>query len=165
MVSPISWTSPRTWVAGETVTAALLNTHIRDNEKAIGDPWTSYTPTWTGTSNPAIGNGTIAGKYMAAGKLIHYRIQVTMGSTTTYGTGNWNLTLPVAPAGLSTFATLGGASGYDSSASSAFMLMPIFNGGSTFILINPSSAGTSATSPFTWASGDILSISGTYEAA
>jgi len=27
----MSWTAPRTWVAGETVTAALLNTHLRDN--------------------------------------------------------------------------------------------------------------------------------------
>lgn len=26
-----TWTSPRTWVAGETVTAAQLNTHLRDN--------------------------------------------------------------------------------------------------------------------------------------
>lgn len=26
-----AWTSPRTWVAGETVTASLLNTHLRDN--------------------------------------------------------------------------------------------------------------------------------------
>ena len=27
----MAWTSPRTWVAGETVTAAQLNAHIRDN--------------------------------------------------------------------------------------------------------------------------------------
>ncbi len=27
----MGWTLPRTWVAGETVTAALLNTHLRDN--------------------------------------------------------------------------------------------------------------------------------------
>jgi hypothetical protein len=27
----MAWTAVRTWVAGETVTAALLNTHIRDN--------------------------------------------------------------------------------------------------------------------------------------
>lgn len=30
---PISWTAPRTWVAGEVVTAALLNTHLRDDIK------------------------------------------------------------------------------------------------------------------------------------
>jgi hypothetical protein len=27
----MTWTTPRTWVAGETVTAAIMNTHIRDN--------------------------------------------------------------------------------------------------------------------------------------
>ena len=27
----MSWTSPRTWTSGELVTAALLNTHLRDN--------------------------------------------------------------------------------------------------------------------------------------
>lgn len=30
-----TWTTPRTWVAGELVTAALLNTHIRDNENTL----------------------------------------------------------------------------------------------------------------------------------
>ena len=27
----MAWTTPRTWVTGEIVTAALLNTHVRDN--------------------------------------------------------------------------------------------------------------------------------------
>lgn len=27
----MAWTTPRTWVAGELVTAALFNTHLRDN--------------------------------------------------------------------------------------------------------------------------------------
>jgi hypothetical protein len=29
----MAWTTPRTWVTGETVTAALLNAHIRDNQR------------------------------------------------------------------------------------------------------------------------------------
>ena len=31
----MAWTQPRTWVAGELVTAALLNTHVRDQLLAI----------------------------------------------------------------------------------------------------------------------------------
>ena len=31
----MAWTAPRTWVAGEIVTAALMNTHIRDNERYL----------------------------------------------------------------------------------------------------------------------------------
>lgn len=30
----MAWTAPRTWTAGETLTAALLNTHLRDNLNA-----------------------------------------------------------------------------------------------------------------------------------
>ena len=37
MVSPISWTPPRTWVAAEVVTAALLNSHLRDNLLDLAD--------------------------------------------------------------------------------------------------------------------------------
>ena len=31
----MAYTTPRTWMAGETVTAALMNTHLRDNLTAI----------------------------------------------------------------------------------------------------------------------------------
>ena len=36
----MAWTAPRTWTTGELVTAALMNTHVRDNQtylKAIAD--------------------------------------------------------------------------------------------------------------------------------
>jgi hypothetical protein len=31
----MSWTTPRTWVAGELVTAGMMNTHVRDNLNAL----------------------------------------------------------------------------------------------------------------------------------
>lgn len=31
----MAWTAPRTWATGETITAALLNTHVRDNELSL----------------------------------------------------------------------------------------------------------------------------------
>lgn len=34
----MAWTDPRTWVAGEFVTASLLNTHLRDNLNALKSP-------------------------------------------------------------------------------------------------------------------------------
>lgn len=33
----MAWTVPRTWVAGEIVTAALMNTHVRDNLLDLAD--------------------------------------------------------------------------------------------------------------------------------
>lgn len=32
----MAWTAPRTWTTGEVVTAAILNTHVRDNLTALG---------------------------------------------------------------------------------------------------------------------------------
>ncbi len=35
-----AWTTPRTWTTGELVTAAIMNTHIRDNLNALFSPVT-----------------------------------------------------------------------------------------------------------------------------
>lgn len=45
----MSWTAPRSWVVGEIVTAALLNTHIRDNEIDL-DARTTMTQSTVATS-------------------------------------------------------------------------------------------------------------------
>ena len=31
----MAWTQPRTWSAGELVTAAIMNTHVRDSQHAL----------------------------------------------------------------------------------------------------------------------------------
>jgi hypothetical protein len=100
----MAWTAPRTYVAGEIITAATLNTHIRDNFLAFGDPitYTAYTPSWQSAAgtNPAIGNGSIAGNYNIIGKTCRFKATITTGSTTTAGTGTYILSLPVASASL-----------------------------------------------------------------
>jgi hypothetical protein len=40
-----TWTAPRTWVAGETVTAAIMNTHLRDNLTWLKDALTQLNVT------------------------------------------------------------------------------------------------------------------------
>ena len=167
----MAWTSPRTWVSGEVPTAAIFNTHVRDNLKAIGDAWTSYTPTWTGSgSNPAIGNGSLAGAYMRAGSFVTFRIVLTMGGSTTYGTGTYSLSLPVtAGSGVGRQLIVGNAR--DDSAGGDFVTYGIITGGSTTVSLRalPGTAGNALanmnpTTPFTWASADSLTICGVYEA-
>jgi hypothetical protein len=34
----MAWTTPRTWVVGEVLTAANMNTHLRDNVSWLGNP-------------------------------------------------------------------------------------------------------------------------------
>lgn len=87
--------TPRTWVVGEVVTAALMNQEIRDQFNSMFSAWTSYTPTWSATSNPSLGNGTLLGRYMKWGRSILCEIHLTTGSSTTYGSGNYNWSLPV----------------------------------------------------------------------
>lgn len=136
----------------------------------LSSAWTAYTPTWTGsTTNPVINNGTIDGKYAKFGHLVFFRIVITMGTTTTYGSGAWSLTFPVAPAaaGRPLFAGMA----RDTSASFLYWAALDFTSGSTGVVVAlPTTAGnalsgvTSAV-PFTWASTDVLTISGSYEAA
>lgn len=91
--------APRTWVVGEVVTAALLNTEVRDQFNSLFGAWTAYTPTWTAaTTNPVLGNGTLVGRYMKIGRVVVAHINLTTGSTTTYGSGNYTFSLPVQAA-------------------------------------------------------------------
>jgi len=63
--------------------------------KWTGD-WISYTPTWTAsTTNPAIGNGNLAGGYRRIGQQVDFWIDLGSGSTTTFGTGTWRFSLPI----------------------------------------------------------------------
>jgi hypothetical protein len=91
--------TPRTWAVGETVTAAMLNAEIRDQLNSMFDAWTPYTPSWTAsTTNPVLGNGVLAGQYIKWGRTCTATVILTMGSTTTYGSGNYLFTLPFSAA-------------------------------------------------------------------
>jgi hypothetical protein len=55
-----------------------------------------FTPTWGAASGTnSIGNGTITATYRQDYKWVDGVIQITMGSTTSYASGAWSLTLPV----------------------------------------------------------------------
>jgi hypothetical protein len=150
-------------VAGETVTAALLNTHVRDNLKALGDAWQSYTPTWTAvTTNPTLGNGTLAGAYVQVGKLVVYRIRLNFGSTTSIGSGVYSWTLPVTVSGAADY--LGGAFCFNGSGTRR-PRHALCGSSTTVQLCDDSGARTDHSNTLAWASGFSISISGTYEAA
>lgn len=160
----MAWTSPRTWVAGEKPSASTMNTHIRDNLRAIGDAWASYTPTWTAASvNPTLGNGSITGNYMSAGKLTFYRIKVTFGSTTAAGTGAYSFGLPTAAIELR--MPCGAVTAFDNSGSTTDTGQVSVIGSNTVAAYNNAGSRFSPTVPYTWANGDTIIIAGSYEAA
>ena len=164
-------------ITGSLIVSASTNLtgSVTINESRIDNAWTSYTPTWEAPTPPAIGNGTITGAYKVIGKTCFVRGRITMGSSTTYGSGDWSIGLPVAainayaiqiPASL--LDSSGGTGWYNALMNGAVALNTI----SSQILANlpPSFGGSTAGGissifPFTWGSGDALYFNGSYEIA
>lgn len=167
--------APRTWTVGETVTAAMLNSEVRDQFVSVFDAWTAYTPTWTAaTTNPVLGNGTIVGRYIKVGRTVTFTAQLTIGSTSTFGTGNQQIGLPVATATV----TLGSPGLVDVSITRAGA--PNFVLGRVPLGANATNTGTiwvpsavtigdwdawTNSAPYTLAAGDIVRVYGTYQSA
>lgn len=83
--------SPRTWSVGETATAAMFNTEIRDQILSLS--WVPYTPTLT---NITLGNGTVIAEYCQQGDEVGVSFLLTFGSTTSV-TSTPQFSFPVAP--------------------------------------------------------------------
>jgi hypothetical protein len=130
--------------------------------------WTPYTPIWTAASvDPVIGNGTIEGWYKVIGKTCFVRGNIVMGSTTTFGSGEWYVSMPFTA----------------SNADSILMTANLLDNGSAWYnaVLNGARAGfnyktpiqyqavggtandVNATQPFTWANSDRFLWNGTYE--
>lgn len=129
--------------------------------------WASYTPVWSAvTTQPVLGNGTLTGNYFQAGKLVHVRIVLNPGSTTTFGTGLYRLSLPVTPKvnGLLSACCEDLSSG-TRWAGQARIITASATGDNMRIVVAPNTGGVTEAAPFTWANGDLLILSGSYEAA
>lgn len=150
--------------------------HLKDSSGTVTDigaastepAWTSFTPTWTGASgNPAIGNGTINAAYITTGKTHKFRIHITMGSTTTFGSGRWDLTIG---GGVTTIAAIQVVSCYmlDNSATAARGVVAWVPASSSIcrpVGHDGAINGVSSTVPWTWAQNDSLVVEGVVEIA
>jgi hypothetical protein len=138
-------------------------------EDMVGQ-WQDYVVSWTSSGTaPAIGNGTLVGRYCVIGDTVHFSIKLTGGTLTTWGTGNYSFSLPVAAA--ATADMVGTCFVGDSSVGSAgYSLGVAFTGGSAttaqaYTGNEGLAAAISNTNPQTFATGDRIWITGTYEAA
>lgn len=154
------------FTAGQRVLASDLNTATQQAA------WTSYTPTWSSTGTAvALGNGTIVGYYSKVGRLVTVKISLDTGSTTTYGTGNYTFTLPLAasvtgiPAG--GFAHSGVWSMYNAGNATFYTAVAVIQQGSpsSFVgLVSGSASFFGATTPATFSgSGSHFQATLTYE--
>lgn len=127
--------------------------------------WSAYTTTWsTSGTQPAIGNGTLAAAFARVGNTIHFQIALTAGSTTTFGTNPWLFTMPVTA--LTGTYGVGSARLVDISTGNQYGRYVSMNSTTqVFMLGEAASSFVTATVPFTWANGDLLTLTGTYRAA
>lgn len=130
-----------------------------------GTGWVAYTPTLTGMS---LGDGTILGKWCRIGDTVHYKVNITWGSTTTFTSGPTWVSLPTPPKDAYN-ATGSDAVFLDTGSNAERAIAYPTSGGMGFYGEAPSSpnrlAIPTASFPFTWAATDRIEVGGTYEAA
>jgi hypothetical protein len=168
------------WQAGQRITAARLN--------QITPRWSAWTPTWTtstGANTPSYGNASISGAYCQTGDVVFFRLEVTFGTTTSFGGGgtsdNWQFSLPVTAS--TTALIVGGGEAQDSATggtpsgnriplrcrlTSTTALELETSGGATGFAGGYAATATGlidAATPFTWASTDSIRVFGHYQAA
>lgn len=153
----------------------LDNNNIATNAGIVASklsvPYSAYAPTWAASgTQPVLGNGTLSGRFVQIGKLVHFYIHLIAGTTTTFGTGSYTFTLPVTGASVPG-SPLGPAYALDSSASAFAYAAAIYATTTTFNVQQPATWPTGIqnqfgqTTPWTWATSDTLDINGIYEAA
>lgn len=135
--------------------------------------WTAWTPSWTadGGTNPTLGNGTLVGRYFRIGKLVVFTIALTLGSTTTKGSGGWSFQLPVSgAAGTGDGRAVGNASLTDfgsarwagwvrlDTVNTVRIDAPIASNDVRLTDVGPST-------PFVWTNPDSILLTGAYETA
>lgn len=137
---------------------------LRGDGAWAGDIQT-YTPVWTTTGTaPAIGNGSINGRYIRIGAFVFISIRLVAGSTTTFGTGEWRITLPINRVGSSAETCLCQFSDAGTGTHPGLLLGASPTQMAPYTFTTPIGSVTN-TSPFTWAVNDVLDASFFYEAA
>jgi hypothetical protein len=123
--------------------------------------WNDYNVLWTATSNPTLGDGTLWGRYTRIGNTVHAVVRLAYGTTTTPGTGGWVFSLPVASTAQ---ALVTGAVHILDGGTDNKTGVVIPNSSTTFTVCPEGANQAADGSPMTWAYGDSMLISVTYEA-
>jgi hypothetical protein len=133
--------------------------------------WTAYTPTLTAsTTNPT--NWTQTGYYTTFGKTVFVKFRLTATASVTAGSGTYRIALPLAAStSLGGDVEVGDINMYDSSAGSQIIgSVYISSSTPTIALFSYPTSLTALgvvtnAAPYTWASGDTIRGTFTYEAA
>ena len=163
-------TTPRTWVVSEVVTAAELNTEIRDALTGLQAAYASWTPALTATTtNPTMGTGSsVTGTYLQVGKHITGTLEIVAGTSGfVAGSGTYRISLPVAQVAAATTngRVIGDGFFFDSSTSTFYHLMAVAASSTTASLVLDVAGTMSAVAPVVSANNDQWRLKLDYQAA
>lgn len=123
----------------------------------------TFATTWASSgTQPAIGNGTLDCRWIRMGRCVVAHYGLVTGSTTTYGTGAYSLSLPVARN--TTTRQGGGGHLFDTSASAYNASTPRCTA-QTFNIVAATGGLVTPSIPWTWATGDEMHFAVIYEAS
>lgn len=158
---------------------------------SISPTWRDWSPVWTtstGNNTPSFGNATIVARYAQAALTVFWRLEITFGTTTSFGGGggsdNWRFTCPVPAADLAFVcgqgeiqrATVTGLTGYANSSSTRSGLrarltttthfeFELGTGNVNAVSMSGANGLIDAVTPWAWENGSSLRAWGQYEAA
>ena len=126
--------------------------------------WIAYTPTFT---NFTLGNASTSFAYSQLGKTVNVRYTISLGSTSSVGTGP-TFSLPIASAGMP--ITYYNALYLDSGTAFFNGTLNLTPTVAALLVIRtdglyPTILGVNATTPFTWTNGDYIGGTFTYQGA
>ena len=153
----------------DSVVEANITDGVVGVAKIKSEQWTDYDPNWTAlVVDPAIGNGTIQGRYIKRGREVTFTCKIIMGSTTTYGTGEYYISMPFASTNHpGVYAQFGTLWGYDADTTTRYAGIALLENNTSVVTLQYHGQTVSAqsTAPITWAQNDQIGFTITYEAA
>lgn len=162
-------TTPHTWAVGEFVTAAEMNTEIRDPLTDLQAAWTAWTPALTAvTTNPTLGTGgATSGQYCKIGRLVTGWGYILFGTAgTNAGSGSYAVSLPFARVSAQNY----GYARMFCTGLTTHGVMLVGTGTATCNLrycsaaVNGTAVTTSHAAPGAWTANDYIVYQFTYEA-
>lgn len=146
-------------------TVPIIDNSGNDGRNILDGPSITYTPTFTTSATaPSLGNGSLTGQYSRHGSSVTVTVLLTVGSTTSFGTGDLRFGIPVIPAQGAVAASHGIGVVTDSSPlGRTLCAVQVATGVNYAILLQSGVSGiVSGTSPYTLATGDTIRFTVTY---
>lgn len=130
--------------------------------------WTSYgSIAWSSTgTQPVVNNGSLVGRYRrtSSSDLVIFEFRLLMGSTTTFGTGTYLISVPVTPSATATTNANGHCYLLDSGIQDKIGGLK-FEDNTKLTVIAASGGTVTSTNPHTWAVNDQIKGTILYEPA